>query len=125
MQSIASLPDLHNLKRTVRRIRQKAQNLNALPLSIQTLSIPVDLTKTISSRTFLQYDSEPKNKRILIFSTRKQLKILQRSSSIFVDGTFSVTPALFFQLYTIHCQHLDHIFPVVYALLPGNTALPS
>ncbi|CAF0907509.1 unnamed protein product [Adineta steineri] len=120
-QAIASLPDLNNLKRTVRLIRQKAQNSIPLPLSLETLSIPSNLTTTTSNKTFLQYDSGLNNKRILIFSTKKQLKILKRSSNIFVDGTFSVVPCLFFQLYTIHCDYLDTVCPVIYALLPGKT----
>jgi hypothetical protein len=119
-QAIGSLPELQHLKRTIRRIRQKVQSSIPLPSSLKTLTIPSNLTKTTSNKTFLQYDSGPKSKRILIFSTKKQLKILKRSCTVFVDGTFSVVPSLFFQLFTIHCQYLDTVIPVIYALLPGK-----
>ncbi|CAF4737245.1 unnamed protein product, partial [Rotaria sp. Silwood2] len=59
-QAIRSSPDLHNLKRTIRRIRRKDQSSNPLPSSLKILSIPSHLTKTTSNKTFLQYDSGPK-----------------------------------------------------------------
>ncbi|CAF1199454.1 unnamed protein product, partial [Rotaria sp. Silwood1] len=52
-QAVASLPDLQNLKKTTRRIRQKAQNKYALPASRDTIIIPHDMTKTVANRTFL------------------------------------------------------------------------
>ena len=55
-QAVASLPELNNLKRTIRCIRQKAQNSIALPSSVKTLSIPSHLTTTLSNKLFLQYD---------------------------------------------------------------------
>ena len=70
-QAIASLPDLHNMKRTIPRIRQKAQNSNVLPVSMETFTISVELTEAVVNRTFLQYDSGPKDKKLLIFFDKK------------------------------------------------------
>ncbi|CAF4545542.1 unnamed protein product, partial [Rotaria socialis] len=71
-------------------------------------------------RTFLHFDSGSIDQRILIFSTKKQLKILENANYIYLDGTFSVVPELYFQLYTIHATYLSHIIPVVYILLTGK-----
>ncbi|CAF3498212.1 unnamed protein product, partial [Rotaria sp. Silwood2] len=119
--TISSLPNLlKNLKRNVRRIRQRSQN----PLSLSTTrdSIVIDLQFTITARnrTFLHFDSGSIYQRILIFSTKRQLKILENANYIYLDGTFSVVTELYFQLYTIHATYLSHILPVVYILLPGK-----
>ena len=52
-QVIASLLDLHNLKKITRQIHQKAQNSNVLPVSLEKLTIPVEPTKTVANRKFL------------------------------------------------------------------------
>ena len=56
-QVIASFLDLHNLKRIIRQIHQRAQNSNSLPVSLEALTILVEPTKTVANRTFFQYDS--------------------------------------------------------------------
>ncbi|CAF1607515.1 unnamed protein product, partial [Didymodactylos carnosus] len=120
-QAISSLLDLRNLKRTVRRTRQRQQNPLAIPTTRDTIIIDPEHTKTMRQHTFLQFDSSPINKRLLIFSTKKQLRILESSESEYVDGTFSVVPEIYFQLYTINATYLEHIVPVVYILLQGKT----
>lgn len=118
--AITSLPNLQNLKRTVQRIRQKHQNPLPLPTKRDSLVIDPIFTKTNRDRTFLQFDSGPTDQRILIFSTKKQLKMLKDGSHIYLDGTFDVVPELYFQLYTIHVTYFNHILPAVYVLLPGE-----
>ncbi|CAN7942588.1 unnamed protein product [Ixodes hexagonus] len=39
----------------------------------------------------------------------------------FMDGTFKVTPSIFFQVYTIHVMYKDAVVPLVYALLLNKT----
>ena len=46
--------------------------------------------------------------------------MLENATHIYLDGTFSVVPELYFQLYTIHVEYLHHILPTVYVLLPGE-----
>ncbi|CAF1103796.1 unnamed protein product [Rotaria sp. Silwood1] len=118
--AVASLPNLKNIKRTVRRIRQKHQNPFPLPTNRDSLVIDPLFMKTNRNRTFLQFDSGPIDQRMLIFTTKKQLKILENGNYIYLDGTFDVVPELYFQLYTIHVKYLDHILPAVYILLPGK-----
>lgn len=63
-------------------------------------------SQTISKKNFILFDSgveeEDGNFRIIIFGTQENLDFLIRCDGIFMDGTFSVTPPLFNQLYTIH-----------------------
>ena len=113
---ITSLPSLQNLKRTVQRIRQ---NPFSLPAARDSLVIDPLFIKTNRNRTFLKFDSGSIDQRILIFSTNKQLKMLQNANYIYLEGTFKVVPELYFQLYTVHVTYLNHILPAVYVLLPG------
>lgn len=38
-------------------------------------------------------DEKTENKRLLMFSTEKQLEILSGAEHVFVDGTFKVVPS--------------------------------
>lgn len=59
--------------------------------------------------------------RILVFATRAGLHLLSQSPDWFADGTFSVVPRLFEQLYSLHAIHHGTVVPCVYALLPNKT----
>ncbi|XP_064079450.1 uncharacterized protein LOC135196532 [Macrobrachium nipponense] len=71
---------------------------------------------------FLQYDSgADDHNRILIFATEVGFEHLRRYRNWAVDGTFKVSPAIFYQLFTIHVQVEKCSFPRIYALLPNKT----
>ena len=59
--------------------------------------------KLASGENFLLFDSDiGDDNRILIFGTDRTVSLLAQSPNWFMDGTFSVVPELFFQLYTVH-----------------------
>lgn len=58
---------------------------------------------------------------ILLFGTVSNLNNLGRANVWYGDGTFSVCPNLFYQLYTIHAEVHGQILPLVYSLLPSNS----
>ncbi|CAM4852135.1 unnamed protein product, partial [Rotaria magnacalcarata] len=68
---------LQNLKRTVQQILKRLQNPLPLPENRNSLVIDSLFTKTNGNHTFLQYDSDPIDQCLLIFSTKKQLKMLE------------------------------------------------
>lgn len=55
-------------------------------------------------------------RRILIFSTERNLNMLCNSPTIFTDGTFKTTPNQFAQLFTVHAIFMNFVFPVVFCL---------
>lgn len=69
---------------------------------------------------FLLADSGKEINRILIFGRQTGLNILERSKTWFVDGTFSVSPSLFSQVYIILAEDVGGIHPIIYALLPNK-----
>ena len=62
--------------------------------------------------------------RIIIFSTNENLRNLFKSQTWYVDGTFSVVPTLFFQLFAImgSVSQGDNVvaLPFVYALMENK-----
>jgi hypothetical protein len=56
-----------------------------------------------------------------MFGTLKNLTELSYAEHWFLDGTFSITPSLFEQLYTIHAIKHNKNIPLVYVLLTRKT----
>ena len=60
-------------------------------------------------------------RRILVFSSDESLKILARARTILGDGTFRVTPSLWYQTFIISAEVDEAVFvPVMFALLPDK-----
>ena len=69
--------------------------------------IPAPYQKTLTQEQFLLMDFYLKRgkDRVVVFATVKQLQLLFNSDTVFMDGTFSATPAGFEQIFLIHVQH--------------------
>lgn len=101
---LSKLPLRDNLKKAIRR--ERAKNAPTNPKTLQDLEeLPESYTKTCSGDNFLLYDSKAVNEipngRVLLFATRRNLEVLGECKGWFVDGTFSVSPLIFTQLFTI------------------------
>ena len=69
------------------------------------------------------HDSGPKDgkKRFLIFGTESSLHAISRSPVWLMDGTFSVAPALFYQLYTFSYLDDGAAYVALYCLPKRST----
>ena len=75
----------------------------------------------MDNEAFILADSgEGDINRIIIYCTPSMLSLLSKSNTWFVDGTFTVCPSLFYQLYTINVMFHGKNMPCLYALLPGK-----
>ncbi|CAF2132253.1 unnamed protein product, partial [Rotaria magnacalcarata] len=83
--------------------------------------IPDKLTTTKQNSLFLQFDSGPGNDGIIMFASAEELQLLESGEQLLVDGTFKVTPSIFYQLYAMHVVYRNAVLPVVFALLPNKT----
>ena len=72
---------------------------------------------------FLLGDTGEGNNRILIFGRISWLQHLVFSEIWFADGTFTIAPSLFHQVYVISAKKHDGVIPIVYALLPNKQRL--
>lgn len=114
----AKLPTEKVMSRMISSYRRKPGVLKN-PQSLSELILQGEYRETVVKLPFLLYDlmdsleiEEIENNvrhRTLIFATQENLKFLSLCDEYFMDGTFSVTPALFTQLYTIHGKYLSNI----------------
>ena len=120
--SLSKLPSFSSMGRNIRRWRQKAHNAPPIPRQINNFEIPEFYCFLATGEKFLAFDSgiDDEN-RILIFATDNGLEDLVRSPNWAADGTFKVSPLIFYQLYCIHMQESTFSIPRVFALLPGKT----
>ena len=112
-----SLPLVENVRRTIRRYRANVGD----PINPRDRAnipvLPNEFTLTNNGNRFLLHDSgvgDPN--RLLIFATDEGTHLLEHSDHWFGDGTFSVSPAIFYQVYTLHAICHGKVIPCVYAL---------
>ncbi|VDI30203.1 Hypothetical predicted protein [Mytilus galloprovincialis] len=84
-----------NLVRVVQRTKQKLR-----PDEPHDLEFELDLD--FIPPGFLQRDSHVDSKRHLLFATTAQLTVLEKAQRWFIDGTFKIVAAPFYQLLSIH-----------------------
>ncbi|CAF4412436.1 unnamed protein product, partial [Rotaria magnacalcarata] len=87
----------------------------------QTFDIPEVYSKTLKNEPFLCIDKFIRRKtRVLVFASREQLTLLFESSIIFMDGTFSASPSIFDQVYSLHGIKYQQCFACAFGLLPDR-----
>ncbi|CAF3678300.1 unnamed protein product [Rotaria sp. Silwood1] len=116
--ALCIVPLAQDAKSSLNRIRR--QETPTLPKSCH-FHIPTLYAQTINGDRFLLYDKMRGTKRILIFATDDQLRILFKAKHILMDGTFSSCPPFFEQLYTLHAIKYEQCFPCVFVLLTGRS----
>jgi hypothetical protein len=110
----------------LRRMVNRAQNATrpGMPANIQDIEVVHPYDRTAAGERFLHYDSGRDDPdRILIFTTKENLRILCQSAVIFADGTFKTVPNMFLQMYSLHAEFREHVFPLVYCLTARKTEL--
>ena len=87
--------------------RTRRQLTSTLPTS-NLFDISPGYQTTVSAETLSICDKMfARKKRMLIFSSPKQLNLLFEGSMTVLDGTFKATPSFFDQIFTIHCLKFD------------------
>lgn len=102
---LAKLPNEMAVRRTINRVRQA--NLPPNPKTLEELGdIPDEYQQTSGGDRFLLWDSADDEDdddlggdRIIIFATAANLKLLCRSTTWFVDGTFKVGSLVCWEFY--------------------------
>ncbi|XP_078518886.1 uncharacterized protein LOC144784070 [Lissotriton helveticus] len=118
----SNIPTIHNLRRIIQRQKQASNTQVNTPHTFSDINIPHELTISFANEPFLLHDNENPLKRILIFSTPRNLVKLETSEIWMMDGTFKSTPHPFTQIYTIHAKINNSVIPLVYSLLPDKTS---
>lgn len=141
---LSQLPDQPALSQAIRRTRRR--NMPTNPTSLAAFrELPDRFKATLLGENFLMFDSgydaedeedsdieedegEVDCGRVLVFGTRKNIELLCRSHTWFLDGTFKTSPNIFVQIFTVlglvqRAGRPDELtaLPFVYALLPSKT----
>ncbi|KAK3908569.1 FLYWCH-type zinc finger-containing protein 1 [Frankliniella fusca] len=138
---LSQLPERENLKKMMRRGRRTDLPKNPVRLS-ELRELPEKFTKTLLGENFVLFDSrtpesdegedgeeDEGDNRVIVFGTRRNLELLGKSGTWFVDGTFKTSPKIFVQVFTISAlvkrqtasgREDSVCFPLVYALLSSK-----
>ena len=108
---LAKLPRLDSIR------RQRIVHQPHPPLPGDLLfHIPEPYNFSSTGNQFILYDNGRQD-RLIIFGTTESIGYIENSHDWFMDGTFSVTPPGFAQLYTFHVLRNGRNFVGIYALL--------
>ena len=116
--AMAIVPTSRALQRRVQRQRRRL--LPEVPTCIKDLHLTDEWRETTRGDSFILFDGLFDEKRLFIFTTSGNLQHLSTSKKWYGDGTFSVSPPDFEQLYTIHGDVLGEIIPLLFCLLPDR-----
>ncbi|OQV23812.1 hypothetical protein BV898_02164 [Hypsibius exemplaris] len=102
--------------------RHKVHGVHRVPLSALTTVADVVMSlyfdHTHRGDNFLPKDSDSADpRRGIMFGTKDNVQVFARSNTWLCDGTFSVVPTLWAQLYTIHAIVHEAVLPCTYILL--------
>lgn len=88
--------------------RAHNRNMPIIPTDIN-FDIPIEFCTTTDDKPFILIDHSyvKQTKRILMFSSEEQFKLMCESSTLYMDGTFAVTPRQFKQTYIIQALHVE------------------
>ena len=119
------MPSMRSIQNTVYRQRKLAGVPKSSITSLSELIIPEGFRTLCTPdgiQEFLKYDSGPNegSNRFLMFSTDRNLDLMKNATTAFYDGTFSIVPKIFMQLFTLHIQIGEANYPMVYFLLPNK-----
>ncbi|KAL0852128.1 hypothetical protein ABMA28_000365 [Loxostege sticticalis] len=105
--------------------RERVSNEPKLPKTLNEFIIPDEFNK-FEGEQFLIGHFIDDNDTILVFSTKTNLRLLDKSKFWIMDGTFQCCPDLFYQLYSIHGQvgqndDTKQVLPLVVGLLSSKS----
>ena len=105
----------------MQRARQTSESCPPEPVSLNQLVLRDEDEVLSNGENRLFYDSGPSSCIILMFSTQRNLRLLEQAEIVFSDWTFKCAPSrLFPQLYTIHGKYYGAVVPLLYCLLPNK-----
>ena len=116
----AHFPTESSVKRSIQRERNK--NVPVLPKSLGEIDLKGDWTKTSRGEDWILVNkSLVDNSRVIVFCSKGFFNQLCGSKVWYADGTFSIAPQHFYQLYTIHVSICSQLLPVCFSLLTAKS----
>lgn len=124
--TLGHLLQKNSLRKTVQRVRNRGGHAPVLPANCASLVIPQNYTQYTlpdgSVENFVLADSGVGDRdRILIFGRSATATWIGNVNKLYVDGTFSLSPIIFSQVFILSAERGGFVFPILFALLPDKT----
>lgn len=111
------MPSDTAMKRSGQRIRQ--QDFPPEPRTPQDVVLEGDWCK-VNGEPWVIYQNAEEANPYIILASKVNLTHLKQSTVWYGDGTFDVSPRMFYQMYTIHCPVMGKVLPMVYCFLSSK-----
>lgn len=89
-----------------------------------TFQLDTDYLQQHIPEPFFRADVHVNNRRHLVFATNRQLELLRKAKTWFIDGTFKIVKDPFYQLLTIHAFQKSgddsKQLPLVFCVMAGK-----
>lgn len=122
MNDEANLDDLPSFSKYRSALyRSRAKALPKIPHTRAELNITEEWATTVDGRNFVVAD-DGLDDRLLIFGTQQNLRYLCEAETVFMDGTFQISPEMFLQLYTLHVMRMGTMVPLCFCLLHAKNS---
>ena len=121
---LSEIPSYDTIQATMYRIRREF--IPPAPKTQSQLDVNLDWflldSCSQSSESIVKGDILHSNGlRVLLFASDETLKIMSRSRTILADGTFRITPHLWYQTFVLNAEFRTNQFvPVAFGLLPDK-----
>ena len=119
---LAQIPSYDTVQTSLYRIRREF--IPAAPTSQAELNTNLDwfLVNREPRESLVKGDIlHSDGLRVLLFASDESLKIMARDRTILADGTFRITPYLWYQTFVISAEFRENSFvPVAFGLLPDK-----
>ena len=121
----AKMPKKDAIRKVIQRLRKHNQAAPPQPVDRASIIIPdayrIYKVAPDQIEEFILWDSgEQDEDRIFLFDRMSNGDWSNQMERLYVDGTFSLAPALFAQIYVIMANRRGFVLPVLYALLPNK-----
>lgn len=119
---MGQLPNKDANRKVIQRVRIKDKMAPQNPANLHELVIPEQYKNYEPfdgvQEVFLLHDSgTDDNNRILLFGRENHQQWSHQMEEIFMDGTFSLSPPLFKQVFVVLAKRGEYVFPVLYGLI--------
>ena len=106
---MAEIPPYDSLATSMYRIRRLY--IPPAPLTQAGLDVSLDWFLVSPTETILKGDVlHSDGLRVLLFATDESLRIMARAMTILADGTFRITPYLWYQTFILSAEYREFLF---------------
>jgi hypothetical protein len=123
--SLGQLPSKDAARKMIQRRRRAGGHAITQPLTLCDLDIPESYTVYESApghlERFLLHDTGTSDaNRVLMFGRESHADWTHHVKRLYVDGTFSLAPPLFAQVFVVMAEREDFVHAIAYFLLPNK-----